>query len=68
VGPNGYDPNRHIALFAGVTPVDKPRLATVVVIEEPDESKHSGGLAAAPVYKNVVSKALYILNIPPDAA
>lgn len=66
VGPHGYDPNRHIALFAGVTPVDNPRLATVVVIEEPDEKRYYGGLVAAPVYKNVVSKALYILNIPPD--
>lgn len=66
VGPHGYDPHRHIALFAGVTPVDNPRLATVILIEEPDERMYGGGLVAAPVYKNVVSKALYILNIPPD--
>lgn len=66
VGPQGYDPNRHMALFAGITPVKNPRLATVVMIEEPDEKYYSGGLVAAPVYKNVVSKALYILNIPPD--
>lgn len=68
VGPQGYDPNRHNALFAGVTPVENPRLATVIVIEEPDEKNYGGGMVAAPVYKNVVSKALYILNIPPDNA
>lgn len=66
VGPQGYDPNRHMALFAGITPVNHPRLATVVIIEEPNEKSYSGGLVAAPIYKNVVSKALYILNIPPD--
>lgn len=66
VGPQGYDPNRHMALFAGITPVNHPRLATVVIIEEPNEKFYSGGLVAAPIYKNVVSKALYILNIPPD--
>lgn len=66
VGPKGYDPNRHIGLFAGITPVDKPRLATVVIVEEPDEGHYYGGLNAAPIYKSVVSKALHILNVPPD--
>jgi cell division protein FtsI (penicillin-binding protein 3) len=66
VGPRGYDPNRHIGLFAGITPVDKPRLATVVIVEEPDEKHYYGGLNAAPIYKSVVSKALHILNVPPD--
>lgn len=66
VGPQGYDRNRHIALFAGITPVENPRLVTVIVVEEPNESRYSGGLVAAPIYKNVVSKALYMLNIPAD--
>ena len=66
VGPHGYDPNRHIGLFAGVTPVDNPRLATVVIVEEPNEASYYGGQVAAPIYKTVVSKALYILNMPPD--
>lgn len=68
VGPQGYDAHRHIGLFAGITPVDNPRLATVVVVEEPNEAHYYGGLVAAPIYKNVVSKALHILNIPPDNA
>jgi len=68
VGPQGYDPNRHIGLFAGVTPVDNPRLATIVVVEEPNEKNYYGGLVAAPIYKNVVSKSLHILNVPPDNA
>jgi len=70
VGPQGYDPNRHIGLFVGITPVENPRLATLVMIEEPNENKNQyfGGFVAAPVYKNVVSKALHILNIPPDNA
>ncbi len=66
VGPHGYDPNRHIGIFAGITPVDNPRLATIVVVEEPNEAAYYGGLVAAPIYKNVVSKALHILNVPPD--
>lgn len=66
VGPQGYDPNRHIGLFAGVSPVKNPKLATVVIVEEPDEKHYYGGLTAAPIYKNVVSQALIVLNVPPE--
>lgn len=66
VGPQGYDPNRHIGLFAGISPVKNPKLATVVIVEEPDEKHYYGGLTAAPVYKNVVSQALIVLNVPPE--
>lgn len=68
VGPHGYDAHRHIALFAGITPVDNPRLVTIIMVEEPNEAHYYGGLVAAPIYKNVVGKALYMLNIPPDNA
>lgn len=66
VGPQGYDPNRHIGLFAGISPVNNPKIATVVIVEEPDETKYYGGQTAAPIYKNVVSQALIMLNVPPE--
>lgn len=66
VGPNGYDPHRHNALFVGITPVDKPRFATIVLVEEPDGKLYYGAEVAVPIYKNVVSKALHILNIAQD--
>ena len=68
VGPNGYDPNRHNAYFIGITPVEQPRLVTVVIVEEPSEKKYYGGLVAAPLYKSIVSKAIHMMNIPPDNA
>lgn len=66
VGPQGYDPHRHIALYAGITPVDRPYLATLILVEEPDESQYYGAQVAAPIYKNVLQKALHVLNVPPD--
>lgn len=66
VGPQGYDPNRHIGMFAGISPVTNPKLATIVIVEEADEKHYYGGLSAAPIYKNVVSQALLILNVPPE--
>lgn len=65
VGPNGYDAKRHIALFAGITPVDHPKLATVIIIEEP-QGFYYGGAVAAPIYAKVVGAALHLLNVPPD--
>lgn len=68
IGTEGYDAARHIALFAGFTPVTNPRLATLVIIEEPDEKYYYGSQVAVPVYTNVVGKALHMLNVTPDNA
>jgi cell division protein FtsI (penicillin-binding protein 3) len=66
VGPTGYDDSRHLSLFAGITPLQNPKLATVIIVEEPQEGGYYGGLVAAPVYAKVVSGALQMLNLPPD--
>ena len=70
VGEKGYDADRHNAMFVGFTPVDNPRLATMILIEEPKESgsMYYGGMSAAPVYADVVKGALHILNVVPDNA
>ncbi len=65
VGPGGYDRSRYVALFAGVAPVDAPRIVTVVVINEPQGESYSGGSAAAPVFSAVTEGALRLLNIAP---
>lgn len=61
----GYYADKHIALFAGMAPALKPRFTMVVVIDEPQQ-KYFGGQVAAPVFKEVMSKSLRILNVPPD--
>ena len=62
----GYANDRHIAAFAGMAPAVNPRIVAVIVLDEPDESRYYGGEVAAPVFSNVVSGALRLLNIPPD--
>jgi cell division protein FtsI (penicillin-binding protein 3) len=66
IGAQGYDASRHMALFAGFTPVNNPRLATLIIIEEPSEQYYYGSQVAVPVYTNVVGKALHMLNVTPD--
>jgi len=64
--PGGYSENRYLALFSGIAPATRPRLAIVVVIDDPSTGGYYGGEVAAPVFSNVVEGALRILAIPPD--
>ena len=66
VGSNGYQENRYVSLFAGMAPVDNPRLVTVVIIDDPQEGGYYGGLVAAPVFSGVTERALRLLNVSPD--
>ena len=52
--------------FGGVAPVSNPRLAAVVVIDEPEAGKHHGGEVAAPVFSAVLGGALRLMGVPPD--
>jgi len=62
----GYAEDRYMSVFAGLAPVSKPKLVMVVVIDEPQEGEHYGGLVAGPVFSSVMQGALRILNIAPD--
>jgi cell division protein FtsI (penicillin-binding protein 3) len=63
----GYATDRYLAVFGGIAPASNPRLAAVVVIDEPGAGKYYGGEVAAPVFSGVVGGALRLLAVPPDA-
>ncbi|CEK11214.1 peptidoglycan D,D-transpeptidase FtsI family protein [Legionella hackeliae] len=65
-GKNGYEANRHIASFVGIAPVSRPRLVVVVVIHEPTKNSYYGAAVAAPLFAQVMSGSLRILEVPPD--
>jgi cell division protein FtsI (penicillin-binding protein 3) len=62
----GYTEDRYTAVFAGIAPVSNPRLAVVVVIDDPSAADYYGGDVAAPVFSRIVADAVRILAIPPD--
>jgi cell division protein FtsI (penicillin-binding protein 3) len=62
----GYNATKYMAVFGGVVPASSPRLAAVVVIDEPSAGRFYGGDVAAPVFADVMSGALRLLAIPPD--
>jgi len=70
--PGGYSTDRIMAVFAGLVPASHPKLATVVVIDEPSRDTQEGGIlaqggtVAAPVFASVMSGALRLMDVPPD--
>ncbi|MGI9275922.1 MAG: peptidoglycan D,D-transpeptidase FtsI family protein [Endozoicomonas sp.] len=65
IGNSGYSDNRYTGLFAGVAPIDNPKLATVVIIDDPAGKQFYGGLTAAPVFSKVNAQALRLLGVKP---
>jgi cell division protein FtsI (penicillin-binding protein 3) len=62
----GYSTDKFMAVFGGVAPATEPRLAAIVVIDEPNSGQHQGGQVAAPVFSAVVGGALRLLAVAPD--
>jgi cell division protein FtsI (penicillin-binding protein 3) len=56
----------YIGSFAGIGPISQPRLACVVIINEPSGDYYGGGEVAAPVFSAVMGAAMQLLNLPPD--
>ncbi|MCP4981944.1 MAG: penicillin-binding protein 2 [Gammaproteobacteria bacterium] len=62
----GYQKDDYVSVFAGLAPASNPRLVMAVVIDEPTQNGYYGGVVAAPVFQEVMSNALRILDIAPD--
>ena len=59
-----YYKDRYLSSFIGFAPADNPRLALVVIVENPRKHNY-GGVVAAPIFKSVTEKALFYMRIPP---
>ena len=58
-----YSRNKYVSSFVGFVPADKPRIALIVVIYEPEGSAY-GGVVAAPVFKKIIEDTFAYLDIP----
>ena len=63
----GYSEEKYVAWFAGFAPATSPRLVMVVTVDEPMSGGYYGGVIAAPVFGRVMTGALRLLDVPPDA-
>ncbi len=63
-GQKGYAKNIYTSVFAGFAPLQNPRLAVLVVVDEP-QNKYYGGDVAAPAFKDILAQSFNYLSIPP---
>jgi cell division protein FtsI (penicillin-binding protein 3) len=66
VGKDGYEDSQYKAIFAGMAPIDDPRIVTVVAVDAPQSGEYYGGEVAAPVFARVMGGALRLLNVKPE--
>ena len=57
----------YVASFAGFLPAEDPRLAVIVIVDEPDIAHYSGGRAAAPIFARFAEFAVRRLRIPSES-
>ncbi|OGF48213.1 MAG: hypothetical protein A2452_03955 [Candidatus Firestonebacteria bacterium RIFOXYC2_FULL_39_67] len=59
-----YSSSKYVASFAGFAPADNPKLAILVVVDEPSTSRgiYYGGSVAAPAFGKIAKRALRCLE------
>ncbi|MCY1164469.1 peptidoglycan D,D-transpeptidase FtsI family protein [Polaromonas sp.] len=62
----GYASNKYRAWFTGMAPIEAPRIIVAVMIDEPSDGNYYGGVAAAPVFSEVVQQTLRMMGVQPD--
>ena len=62
----GYADKKYRGVFAGLAPIDAPRISVAVMIDEPSNDKYFGGDVAAPVFSQTVQQTLRVLGVAPD--
>jgi cell division protein FtsI (penicillin-binding protein 3) len=60
----GYSNEKYVASFVGFAPVENPKIAVLVVVDEP-QKQHYGSIVAAPAFKAIAQKTLDYMHIAP---
>ncbi len=66
VGNQGYMSGKYFSSFVGMIPADDPKLIIFVDIDEPSTKQYYGGLAAAPVFREIAEEVLPLMAILPS--
>ena len=60
----GYSEDRYTSSFMGVAPAEAPKIALLIVVDEPQGGNY-GGVVAAPIFKAIMEKVLPYLQVAP---
>ncbi len=61
------DPSKYMSSFIGMAPADDPEIVISIVMDEPKAGSRDGGVASAPVFREIAQRLLYELKVPTDA-
>ncbi len=68
-----YSKDHNISSFVGFAPAEKPRFVLIVSIDDPEKKvvpgvgkQQMGGICAAPVFREIATRALQYLGVTPD--
>lgn len=59
-----YSSHKMVSSFIGFFPADKPQVAMLIIIDEPQGITY-GGVVAAPIFREIAHTIIAYLNIPP---
>ncbi len=62
-----YADHLYLSSFSGLAPIENPRIAVTVLIDEPHGEEHYGGKVAGPAWTRIVSETLAVLGVPADS-
>jgi cell division protein FtsI (penicillin-binding protein 3) len=65
-GQRGYAQGKFVASFVAFAPAESPRIAVIIVVNEPRGRSYFGGTVAAPAAGRIIEKSLNYLRVPPD--
>lgn len=60
----GYAAGKYVASFVGFAPVENPRIAVLIMVNEPKKQGYYGGVVAAPVFAPLAKDILRYLGVP----
>ncbi|OXL84906.1 stage V sporulation protein D [Paenibacillus sp. SSG-1] len=58
------DYSKSVVSFIGFAPVNDPKIALIVIVDQPNDPDVGGGTVAAPIFKKIVSQALPYMGVP----
>ena len=64
----GYMPGRYVVSFMGFLPAENPRLAGIVIVDDPrgEGVSRYGGTVAAPVFREIAAEAMKYMGVEPS--
>ncbi|WP_019420648.1 penicillin-binding transpeptidase domain-containing protein [Paenibacillus sp. OSY-SE] len=59
-----YDSQRAVVSFVGYAPVEDPRIAVLIVVDDPQDYWEGGGFVAPFMFKKIASQSLRYMGVP----